>query len=249
VIGNLYADFLLRWADIIELVAAVFSAFVLGGLSFYFAWQKIGYSIQAGYSLGKGRTTAFYISSITLINRKNRPVPIFAIWVLLDNTHALNVLKPDKPIILPPHGAESLTVPPVSLVRAGLDPFDFKTVHDFTFWIVTTDRLLKCRAARKPAPEIDSRFSLCIPLVTSTNRFNGHVYDDETLYAIVYREGEETRTAFVDTAGFISGQWELNFNRVHSDALASAEKLKATLDAVGTEEFLGKYFVDKLDHF
>ncbi|MDR2875398.1 MAG: hypothetical protein LBV44_05660 [Methylobacillus sp.] len=211
---------------------------VLFPFSAYFIWRKIGNSIGVSFSYGMGGFSANRIISIVFTNRKDKPLPIFSAFLLINKDLLIPVEKFNPPLVLRGLEVMQIETSPFSTYYLGNEKFEITpdVLREAEFYVMSTRGKIRCEIITTQ----DSTFYAYrnnIGIATkSTSKFNGHVYNDHVLFAISYLIDGKQQTAFVAKSGFIGGEWEFRYNMIPQNALT--EK--------GILEFIQKCGYDKL---
>ena len=192
--------------------------------SIFFGFSKVGYRVEADYKWTWGMFYAPGISSVTLVNLKDRPIPIFGIQAVTGD-YSINLIEMNPPVILRGLEATVINIPPVSARYIGNDPFEWKDTAlgglPIDIYIHAPKKVIKCRPFSASSALGTAFRRNLFPVTNSTRTFNDRVYNENVLYAVVYREGSEQKTAFIDRSGFID--WSYAINRLPAEALTSRE--------------------------
>ncbi|VVN13293.1 hypothetical protein [Pseudomonas fluorescens] len=194
---------------------------ILLPLSGYLAWKKISNKVLASFSTYHSRTSASRIGNIVLSNLKDKPVPIFSIYATIDRHIAIKVEEFNPPIIL--KGLESLSIDtsPVSNYYIGKDEYEpnFMPPRKIELYVFSIGRPIKCKITNSHSIESFKEFSHYSTAISSTRKFNGFVYNDNVLYAIIYHFEGKLKTAFVEDGGFITNEWDFQYNMIPKEQM------------------------------
>jgi hypothetical protein len=230
-IGNIYftlADFFFAITPFITPNLTI--AAVAGGFTIFFSWRRIGYKVGAIYSDQMNRLTASGISSVTLLNYKDRPIPIFSLDVILGE-RSLNLKKFEPPIILKPLEVTSIEIDPVSAYydKNGKIDLNSKTTDSsqVEFYISTTDKNIKC-IQKGPCDHWSVIKKRKLGIISkSTVTYCGHIISDKILYAVHYMDGKKHEVSFIDKSGYIS--WDVFPNLIELDDYKGIKEIEDTL--------------------
>lgn len=206
-------------------IAAVASAFTI-----FFSWRRVGYKVGAIYSWQMNRITASGISSVTLLNYKDRPIPLFSLDAILDG-RSLNLKKFEPPLILKPLEVITVKIEPASAYydENGIIDLNSKTTNQFQaeIYISTTDKNIKCipKGPCEHGAIIDKR--KLGKITKGTHRYCGHIISDKILYAVHYMDGEKHEVSFIDNGGFIN--WGIFPNAIRLSDFKDIKEIEDTL--------------------
>ena len=157
----------------------------------------------------------------------------------------------DPPIIL--KALESITIQtkPYSSLEFSdgpwKPPFSSKELNIF---LITSGKTVKVALESHPSIRKLQTFLPYEHGTKSSFKFNGKVYNKDVAYAIAYKDGTEKRTAFVDVSGFISEDWNYQFNCLPTAALTSKQAVFECLKHAGfTDKFTIYDIVQLQDEF
>ena len=104
---------------IIKEILKIMPGALLFPFSLYFFWKKIYHKVYVSFTVGHYKLSATRIESLVLSNLKDKPLPIFSIYAVIDRDISIQVQKFDPPLIL--KGLESLSIKtdPVSAYYIG----------------------------------------------------------------------------------------------------------------------------------
>ena len=234
----------LTFANILASVPGV----VLGGFSLYFAHQKIGNRVLVTYSINSSIFTENRITNITLINKKNKPVTVFSIQVVINEDIVIEVEKFQPAIIIRPLEHAYIETTPFSSLHIDGCRFkeDYLSPKNLKMYLITDKGKLQCLII--PSPDLSTHFDFkhYRNTVKSTRSYNGKVYNDKAKYVIIYRRNSEQHTAFVDETGFIGEEWGYSYNKIPSAYMCTKEKAREFLDINGYSKLFQALIVEDL---
>lgn len=197
-------DFYICFKDIMTISTGIAAT----GFSLYFAWQKIGVSLKATYSIYSETLSAPRLNDIIISNNKNKPIEIYDIYAILDNKYYLMVEKFDMPIIL--KALETIQIKTSQLsnwyckdekVDVGRLLFRSKLI----LYVSTNTSIIKCKTLKHKNPLFSNKFNGLKFIDREIMKFNDMVYTTKALYAIVlYKKEEYRKTAFVMQGGHMT---------------------------------------------
>lgn len=197
----------------------------------YFAWKKLGVKVTASITTGYERTVAPRISDVVLINIKDKPVTVFAIYATIGDIY-WELDKFDPPIVLKSLESTRLGMNPYSelWLDSGKYEPDFLKANDIKIFLVLSHKVVKCKMVTHPNLMHFPAFKGYRNACKHSKRFNNIVYNEFAAYAITYSLNSEIKTAIVDRSGFICCNWNFHFNMFPPEAMNSRENLKQYLD-------------------
>jgi hypothetical protein len=222
---------------------------VIFPLSFYLAWKKLGIKVAASFTVQYQRTTAKRISEVVLVNLKDKPVTVFAIYAVIDQDISWEIDKFDPPIILKPLESSRIETEPYSELYLGADKFEpnFISPSKIDIFIVTPHKIVKCKTVSHPNLLNIPVFKHYRSATKNTRRFNNIVYNNEAAYAITYVLNSEVITAIVDQSGFIGSNFGFGFNMVPVECMKSKDDLRTCLEQTSFGKMVDRFVVDKLE--
>jgi|3_EtaG_2_1085321.scaffolds.fasta_scaffold06827_1 hypothetical protein len=221
---------------------------ILTGFSLYFTYQRIGNKVEVNFKVLKEDLSEVRISKLNLINLKNKPLTIFSIESVINNDIVIEVEKFSPPIIL--KGLESMQIEaePYSCLDINGDVYkpDLFRNKDIDIYLIIGSKKVKCEITRPP--ELTSHFGFSHYRRASKNifQYNGIVYDDSALYALLYKKNGESRTAFILSNGRIVGDWSCPLNQLPDGSLESTDKLREVLNNSDIKKYIDSCAVDRL---
>ena len=215
--------------------------------SLYFAWLRVGSDVSARCTWSFDRIRASGIGEVTLVNMKDKSIPIFSIQAVRDGAmFELSEFSP--PLILKPFEATIVVADEVSNWYVGDAKYDFMEdlsgCENVSIYIFSSNRRIKCKVSKIPSPIIFAKKHNISIAYKCVDKFNGIVYNENALYALTYRDDGLDKTAIVDKSGYIN--WGMLPNLIPESELSSADAVKAALMLSGVEKVIGKFYVDAL---
>ena len=173
---------------------------ILLPLSLYLGWKKVGTKIVTSISVEHQITLAPRISSIVLINKKDKPLVVFAAYAVINKEVYFRVETFNPPLVVKPLEATQIETEPYSELSIGLTKFepDFVLSNKVEIYLALTEGIIKCKMANNPDLNSIPAFKKYRIATKIVNKFNGIVYNDDAAYAILYRIDSHVRTAIVD---------------------------------------------------
>lgn len=219
-------------------ILKVLPGILLFPFSIYLAWKKTGQSVGVSFSVGVGGFSATRITSIVFTNKKDKPLPIFSVFLLINKDIVVPVEKFDPPLVLKGLEVMQVETRPFSTYYIGSEQFklSFDVIRDAEFFIVTSSGILRCKILSTYS-DVSYAYKNDLNVVSkSTSTFNGLVYNEHALFAISYLINGQQKTGLVDRSGFIGGDWDFHYNTVPLELLTKE----------GIWEFIKRCGYDKL---
>lgn len=235
----------------IESFLKIAPGLVLLPLTLFLGWKKIGHKVQVSFGWSHNRITAKHISDVVISNLKDKPLTVHEIHLLIDRDIVVPVAKLKPPVIV--KGLESIVVEPkpVSAYYIGDQEYEPGQTQNglVEMFITTPDGLVKCEIVSDPSIRSFKKLRDYRSAQTSTSSYNGIVYNDKALYALVYIYDGGTKTAIVEKSGFITVGWPFLPNALQQDDLASEQTVKAALMSSEISHVIkeSELYVHKLD--
>jgi hypothetical protein len=241
-------DFVFSLQEFLKLVPGI----AIFPLSFYLAWKKIGTSVSCSMSYSSSRISANQITNIVLANEKDKPITIFEIQAVMDNDISFSVDKFDPPIVLKSLETITISAKPYSELYIGDQQWEPDALSfgfgKIDLYLSTPGKIIKCRNISHPDSNKLNKLSHFRQASKFTNKFNGVVYSSsKAAYAITYKSSSTTKTAIIDSSGFISGDWDYIYNFVERDLMRSTEGIKEFLKISKADVVFQVYGVDRLE--
>ena len=161
-------------------------------LTFYLAWKKIGYNITCSVTTTTQRTSSPRISSILLVNHKDRPVPVYAIQAVIAGKKTFTVEEFNPPLILKAFEAITIETAPYSSLDFSDGPWKppFGT-NELEIFLITGGKTVKIAIENHPSIRKLQKFLSYEHGTKMICHFNGKVYNKNVAYAIAYKKGSE----------------------------------------------------------
>jgi hypothetical protein len=201
-------------------------------ISLYLGIQKIGTKVTARVSFGGNPISPYCIRYIDLRNLKDRTIVMYSIFASInDDEFLLELKKCNPPLIV--KGYQSIIVEIPSYAFLQLDGKNFELdnsmMNKITIYLELAHSTIKCKTFNYHKP-ISRKLSKYRILKNITNNFNGIIYDKRAVYAITYGSENRVKTAIVNDAGIISGDWDFGILQMPMLSLRSKEAIEAQLE-------------------
>jgi len=220
---------------------------ILFPFSIYFIWKKMGNSVAVSFSYGSEGFSATRITSIIFTNKKDKPLPIFSAFLLINKDLLIPIEKFDPPIVLRSLEVMQVGTGQFSTYHLGEEQFKLTSelIRDAEFYAITTSGPIRCDIIGNHS-DISYAYKNDVGLVTkSTSKFNGHVYNEHVVFAISYLIDGKQQTALVAKSGFIGGDWGFRYNMIPQDSL-SKEGVWSFLQQCGYDKMFQGISIDDL---
>jgi hypothetical protein len=186
--------------------------------------------------------TASGIKSVTLINKKDRPLVIFEIHAEMDGL-SFGLHKFEPPLILKAMEATIVEIDPVSYRYLGDQKYEWKHPDypgSINIYLSLPDRILKCQPHSPPDRLVFGIKRNLRPVTNAISRFNGRIYNDRVKFAIIYKDHERGhQTAFIHQSGFID--WPLMPNMLASADVKDEASVRVAVMATGLEPLISPF--------
>jgi hypothetical protein len=217
--------------------------------SIYFAWTKIGKNVGVSFSFGGEIFSANRIKTIIFTNRKDKPLPIFSVFLLIHKDVVIPVENFDPPLILKGLEVLQITTSKFSAYCSGSGQFELTTdlIKDAELFLVTSSGALRCEIIYTPSDVSYAFKNDATYLIKNTSRFNGLVYNEDATFAISYFIDGKQRTALVARSGIIGGDWDFHYNKI-SKELLSKNGIAEFIKHHGYDSLVKGISIDELHH-
>lgn len=205
---------------------------VLFPLSFYLAWKKLGTKVIASITLGTDRITASRITCVDLSNIKDRPIAIYSIYAVVNDVISYEIDRFEPPIILKPLESLRIETKPFSSLWLGAEKYELDIAgnNNITIHLIISNGIIKCRKGSHPCFLPNRKYLNYKIASKEVKKYNNIVYGDNVVYAIIYSQKSQTKTAFIDTSGLISQEWGFAFNMIPQESMLSKDHVKQKLE-------------------
>jgi hypothetical protein len=211
--------------------------FVASAYALYFYHTKIGFNLNITYQIGANAYTDTQITKLVVSNLKDKSVPIWSIYAVLENDVKIEIYNPKEPIVLKSGEAVAITPERYTSLHIGSDHFepDFFT-KNIEFYINVGTKFVKCNERK-----FKESFLKNITKAKKTSLlFDGHLYNESVEYILVYFLDGKKHTAFIDTHGFIGHEWNFLPNSF-GETNVTPEKIERMLEHCGYASIFSNY--------
>lgn len=221
---------------------------VLFPLSFYLTWKKLGTKVIASITLGSDRITASRITYVDLSNLKDRPIAIYSMHAVVNNMVTYEIDKFEPPVILKPLESLRVETKPFSSLWLDGNKYELDIVknNDIAVHLVISNGIIKCMTGSHPCFLPIRKFANYKIANKVVKQYNNIVYGDNVVYAIIYMQQSQTKTAFVDTSGLISREWGFGFNIIPQSSMLSKDHVKKKLEEARFDLFVDFFDIQDL---
>ncbi len=211
--------------------------FVASAYALYFYHTKIGFRLSITYEVSGDAYTDSQITKLVVSNHKDKTVPIWSIYAVLENDVKVEVYKPAEPVVL--KSGESISIAPEKYTSLSIGGDHFEP-HFFTrnvdFYINVGNKFVKCKDRK-----FKDSFLEKIPQAHKTRMlFDGHLYNENVNYILVYFLDGKKHTAYIDRRGFIGHEWGLAPNNF-GQATVTPELIENMLEHYGYTSIFSNY--------
>ncbi|EJE4183749.1 hypothetical protein M3890_004666 [Vibrio parahaemolyticus] len=227
-------DVLLQWLNVNWRAVIATISLILSG---YFAYQKIGNKIGLKYQVNIGGYSDEQINNLVISNRKDKTISIWSIDAVLENDIKFEVYKPEVPLIL--KSGESISVSPEQYSYLHLDGDKFVPKFLFgkiDFYVNLGNKRVKCIDEKIS----DKRNSSYRVATKSRVSLDGHLYNENVRFVLIYYFEDQKQFAFFETNGFIGHEWGKTPNHMGSENY-DANSIKTMLEHYGYDAMFSNY--------
>ncbi|HHP4996373.1 TPA: hypothetical protein ACSB5N_003094 [Acinetobacter baumannii] len=171
--------------------------------------NKWGNSVIASFTIDHDALTFPRINNIVLANKKDKPVPIFAIYALFDEEILLLLEECNPPLVLEPFGSISLTTKPFSNLSLGSHLYN-PEYENAKILLESVDSIIVCKNLKRTLKGNNEYRQI----IKHFNRFNGIVHSLNFPYVLVYRLGDEVKTTFIHDSGYFENNWDFPYQMI-----------------------------------
>jgi len=227
-------DVLLQWLNVNWRAIIATVSLLLSG---YFAYQKIGNKISLTYQVNIGGYADEQINNLVISNRKDKTISIWSIDAVLENDIRFEVYKPKAPLIL--KSGESVSVSPEQYSYLHLDGDRFIPKFLFgkiDFYANLGNRRVKCIDEKIS----DKRNGVYRVATKSKVSLDGHLYNENVRFVLIYYFDDEKQFSFFENNGFIGHEWNKTPNHMGEESY-DAGSIKAMLERYGYNHLFSNY--------
>nr|DAG78684.1 MAG TPA: hypothetical protein [Caudoviricetes sp.] len=196
-------------------------------LALYFGYLKFGFKVGAHYSFSFSQFEAQGISQVTLVNLKDRSLPIFALYANQGNV-IIELIRFEAPLVLKSFDSLRVDIPRVSQYFVDGKPYEFSARKEgrsnrTKIYYSTVGAIKACKLISPPDMHTLLRRSKR-PLElaqVSTIYFNEKAYSPRVIYIVEYKIDDKWDDAFINIGGIIS--WNFLPNAILQPVLADPQ--------------------------
>jgi hypothetical protein len=228
-----WADYLALTRDFLLATAGACAT----GFSVYFGWRRFSTRILVTCSTVHQLVGAGRIDSITLINKSDRPLTIFALHGV-DKGKVFEIEKFKEPKLVKPLESLFIATTPFSTYGG----YELRGSERPKYYVLLDDRAVECELINPPHVENFDVFDNLTTVTKITHNFNSQLIDEGTKFAVVYQLDGSKKTALVLDAGIVVGDWKFGINAFTKEQVETAATLHATIQhASSLAAALGRY--------
>lgn len=236
-IENILCFFDTYFRPIIVIISTLFAIF--------FYWRKVGNSVVVTYKVSSDRISARRISDIIVTNKKDRPVPIYAIHALFNKEIVLTIKECKPPLILKPYELLSIETDEYSSLYLENQRYD-PDLLQAEILIESVDGLIKCKKHKKKGV-VSNKYRRVMKNIES---FNNIIHMGNFKYILVYKYEGSIKTTFIHESGYLEHDWNFAYNMINFNGKSIDEKIinKFLIDFNYDKLFLGYRIFLYKDH-
>ncbi|MDN3487427.1 hypothetical protein QL989_18980 [Pseudoalteromonas sp. APC 3224] len=172
-------------------------------LTIHLGYKKISNDVRVNFALNDPSSSYLpaQITSLVLMNQKDKPVSIQEILVQFPDSRAMVLKKYNSPLILGPLSSEKIEVPQYSKIFIGGDKNYEPDFENSVIKLQTPSVYISCTFPKFKDKLIGASIGRKI------RRFSGHVYNDEVKYALKYKYNKKTLVAFILHNSQFCNEW------------------------------------------
>ncbi|WP_313127619.1 hypothetical protein [Stutzerimonas nitrititolerans] len=240
----------LSWWPNVETFLKIAPGLILLPFTAWLTFKKIGQKATFSYSITYPNNSEPRITAGILTNLKDKPLVVHSLYMLIDKDLMLPIAEYNPPLIVKSMECVGVESPEVSAYVCNGEKFSL----DFDFeksllqvYAITMQGHLLCSASRVTSTNLHAYMTGTRLICPLREYFNGVIYNDSVLYALVYETADnQTHTAFIDRGGFISGQWKLKYNALPETCLSTPESVTETIRSSKLGPLVPKFRIYKL---
>lgn len=175
------------------------------------------------------------ISNISIANLKDKPLVVYEVLVKFPKLKSFFSLhKFDPPLII--KGLEATSFKPEEYSSLSIEPNPFVEFNiSMTVLLVTESSTVKCKAALPSEAIIHKKLKGWLHISKSKKKYNGKIYTDQAIYAVMHRVNGEAKTSFLLKSGIIYDEWPYRINAIPSESMASKKCIDEALNELAKE--------------
>jgi len=237
--------------DALVFISKVLPSVLLTWISLILITRRISHKIEISYSITGSRYTKIRLSNIVLYNKKDRVEVIRKIELIINKMYVFTVVDLKNPKVVKPFECIQFDTEPITEYMIGSEYADIHSLmkaNDFYFNIYTNDKIIKYKKpkTKKISKKHLRKLESLKIISTIREKYNDVVINESVIFAILYIENGKHKTAFIDDAGFIDGDWNFGFNALPISELGDSKTIYDKLESIGLLKFVEKYEIDDL---
>lgn len=159
--------------------------------------KKLGHDVKVYYTVKGSSYLPAQISSVILMNAKDKPVIVTELLVQFPDNQAMKLKEFDPPLILNSLSSEKVEIEQYSKLNGNYEP----KFSDAVIKLKTPSNYISCTFPKFKGDQIRHLIG------TSKKIFRGHVFSNKVKFAIVYKYNQKTHIAFILHIGAINNDW------------------------------------------
>ncbi len=216
---------LLSFIDIKVLLLMLTASFAV-----YFFFQKIQKKVVAQFTASWQMFSEPYISKLVLTNKRDNTLAIWSAHATIYEDIRVELETFDTPLVLKPYETISISLPKYSALLLNNQEYD----PDYSFestriYLDIGLKFLVCESEAKKDILHNYREAQ-----KYTTVFNGHVFNKDVAFILVYSLEGKVYTAFFSSNGAIGNEWEFAPNHIGNNV--NVEEIKSMLRQFGYDK-------------
>lgn len=211
--------------------------FIISTFAAYFYFKKVGNKLTVFYETAGGQYSEHQINKLTITNHKDKTVPIWAVYVVINGEIKIDIYKPKEPLVIKSGEIVSLLMDKYSYLYIGKDRYTPEFFGDkMDFYVNTGSNLIHCKDRRIK----DHWVHALTPTMVTRLKFDEHLYNDNVRFILIYFLDGKKYTAFINSNGFIGNEWSLSPNSF-GQAEVTPNVIQRMLDEYGYSSIFSNY--------
>lgn len=203
---------------------------ITASLAIYYFFQKIQKKVVAQFITSWEMFSEPYISKLVVTNKRDNTLAIWSAHATIYEDIRIELETFDIPLILKPYETISISLPKYSTLL--LNDQEYKPNYSFESTKIYLDigtKFLACESEVKK--DILHHYR---EAQKYTSVFNGHVFNKDVSYILVYSLEGKAYTAFFSSNGAIGNEWEFAPNHIGTNV--NVEEIKSMLRQFGYDK-------------